>query len=338
VDLNEFIDRGRVRWQRFSKLLDRIEKEGLKSLTLDEAREFGRLYRAASSDLLWARGRSASAELVESLNDLVARGYAQTYPGQRPRLRDAGTYFLTGFPKLVRVEWKAVVAAYSLFLAGMAFGYAAMHLDPGAAIYLVPEEHQELDPDKRVSEEARKDHGASANEQTAFASFLFTHNIQVAFLAFALGLTLGIGTAILLFTNGLFLGALAVAYENKGHAVWFWAWILPHGVPEISAICFAGAAGLILGRALVAPGSRSRTDAMRVEGRTAVRLVLGTIPVFIVAGMIEGTISQIHPPQLPAAFKLTFAAAMAVLLLLYLSRAGKSEEPEPPGLTEGHAA
>ena len=151
MDLNEFIDRGRVRWQRFSKLLDRIEKEGLKSLTLDEAREFGRLYRAASSDLLWARGRSASAELVESLNDLVARGYAQTYPGQRPRLRDAGTYFLTGFPKLVRVEWKAVVAAYSLFLAGMAFGYAAMHLDPGAAIYLVPDRNGNTDANTRLA-------------------------------------------------------------------------------------------------------------------------------------------------------------------------------------------
>ena len=338
MDLNEFIDKGRPRWDRLKRLLDRIEHEGLKSLTLDEAREFGRLYRGASSDLLWARGRAASAELVASLNDLVARGYAQTYPGKRPRLHDAVTFVATGFPQLVRLEWKAVVAAYAITFGGALFGYAAMHLDPGAAIYLVPEEHQSLDPDKRVSHEAQKDEGMSANDQTAFSSFLFTHNIQVAYTAFALGLTLGIGTAILLFVNGLFLGALAVFYEAKGHALWFWAWILPHGVPEISAICLAGAAGLILGRALVAPGSRSRADALRVEGRTAVRIVLGTMPIFVVAGIIEGTISQIHEPHLPSLVKLAFAATMAVLLLLYLLRSGRSEEAGASRPKEAHAA
>jgi len=337
VDLNEFIDHGRPRWQRLSKLLDRIEREGLKALSLEEAREFGRLYRAASSDLLWARGRSASAELVEALNDLVARGYAQTYPGRRPRLRDVSEFYLRGFPRLVRTEWKAVVAAYVLFLGGGLFGYAAMQLDPGAAVFLVPDQHQSLDPDQRVEREAKNDKGMSANDQTAFSSFLFTHNIQVAFLAFALGLTLGVGTVILLFVNGIFLGALAVAYETKGHAVWFWAWILPHGVPEISAICLAGAAGILLGRALVAPGSRSRADALRVEGRLAVRLVLGTLPIFVVAGIIEGTLSQIHEPHLPSVVKLLFAAAMAVLLGLYLLRAGR-EDPEAPRLTEAHAA
>ncbi len=337
MDLNEFIEQGRPRWHRLTRLLDRIESAGLKSLSLEEAREFGRLYRAASSDLLWARGRSASAELVESLNDLVARGYAQTYPGKRPRLRDAVEFYRRGFPQLVRAEWKAVVAAYVLFLSGMLFGYAAMQLDPSSAVYLVPEQHQSLDPDKRVAEEAKNEKGMSADHQTAFSSFLFTHNIQVAFLAFALGLTLGIGTVILLFVNGVFLGALAVAYEAKGHAVWFWAWILPHGVPEISAICLAGAAGLLLGRALVAPGSRSRADALRVEGRLAVRLVLGTLPIFVAAGIIEGTLSQIHEPRLPSVVKLTFAAAMAVLLAAYLLRAGR-EDPEAPRLTEAHAA
>ncbi|MBI5543826.1 MAG: stage II sporulation protein M [Deltaproteobacteria bacterium] len=337
MDLNEFIDRGRPRWQRLSKLLDRIEREGLKSLTIEEAREFGRLYRAASSDLLWARGRSASAELVESLNDLVARGYAQTYPGQRPRLREVSVFYRSGFPRLVRAEWKAVVAAYALFLGGGLFGYVAMQLDPASAIFLVPGDHQSLDPDKRVSQEAQGSEGHSANEQTAFASFLFTHNIQVAFLAFALGLTLGIGTAILLFVNGIFLGALAVAYESKGHTAWFWAWILPHGVPEISAICLAGAAGLILGRAMVAPGSRSRADALRFEARLAVRLVLGTLPIFVVAGIIEGTISQIHEPHLPSVVKLAFAGTMAVLLALYLLRSGR-EDPEAPRLTEAHVS
>jgi uncharacterized membrane protein SpoIIM required for sporulation len=292
VDLNEFIEQGRPAGSRHPPPRPH-RSAGLKSLSLEEAREFAASTRRLLGPALGARALGLGGA-VESLNDLVALGYAQTYPGKRPRLRDAVEFYRRGFPQLVRAEWKAVVAAYVLFLSGMLFGYAAMQLDPSSAVYLVPEQHQSLDPDKRVAEEAKNEKGMSADHQTAFSSFLFTHNIQVAFLAFALGLTLGIGTVILLFVNGVFLGALAVAYEAKGHAVWFWAWILPHGVPEISAICLAGAAGLLLGRALVAPGSRSRADALRVEGRLAVRLVLGTLPIFVAAGIIEGTLSQIH--------------------------------------------
>jgi len=338
VNVDEFIAHGRPRWERLSKLLDRIESGGLATLRLEEAREFGRLYRAASSDLLWARGQAASAELVLFLNDLVARGYAQTYPGHRPRLKDALAFYTGGFPRLVRREWKAFVAAWALFLGGGAFGYVAMHLDPSASVLLVPAEHQKLDPDKRISDEAQGD-TAGAQTQAAFSSFLFTPNIQGAFLAFALGLTLGVGTSILLFTNGLMLGALAVVYETKGHAVWFWAWILPHGVPEISAICLAGAAGLLLGRALVAPGDRDRASALRAEGKTAVQLVLGTLPIFVVAGLIEGTLSQIHEPHLPSEVKLLFALAMAALLLVYLLAAGRDRTGEgEPRVTAGHGA
>ncbi len=321
MELNDFIDRGRPRWGRLSLLLDRIESQGLKTLTLEEAREFGRLYRAASSDLLWARSRSASAELVEYLNDLVARGYAQTYPGDRPKLGDALSFFLTGFPRLLRAHWKVFAASYLIFLVGMGFGYAGMWLDPGAGVYLVPEQHQQLDPDQRIKDAG--EHRASGEEQSVFASFLFTHNIQVAFFAFALGLTMGLGTAILLFLNGLMLGSLAFVYQSKGHATWFWAWILPHGVPEITAICLAGAAGLVLGAALLAPGRLSRAEALRERGRIAVRLCLGTLPMFVFAGLIEGTLSQIHEPQIPSAVKLIFAAVVAVLLAGWLALAGR---------------
>jgi uncharacterized membrane protein SpoIIM required for sporulation len=326
VDLNDLMERGRPRWARLSSLLDQMEGKGLKALSLDEVREFGRLYRAASSDLLWARGHAASAELVEYLNDLVARGYAQTYPGQRPRLAEVGVFLARGFPRLVRSQWKAVFASFALFLSGGLFGYVAMELDQSAAIFLVPADHQSLDPDARVEHGASSGGTMGGQAQTAFSSFLFTHNIQVAFLAFALGLTLGIGTVVLLFSNGLILGALAQVYAAKGHAIWFWAWILPHGIPEITAICLAGAAGLAIGRAMIAPGDRPRGGALREDGRMAVKMVLGTIPIFIVAGITEGTISQIHEPHLPSAVKLAYAAAMAAILGFYLLRVGRKDD------------
>ena len=183
-----------------------------------------------------ARGHAVSADLVEYLNALVARGYAQTYPGQPVRIRDAGAFVARGFPRLVRREWKAVLASYLLFFLGLGFGYVAIAVDPDAALALVPAEHQHLDPVERVHLEESPEAGLNGGEQAQFAGLLFTHNIEVAFLVFALGLSVGVGTVVMLWYNGLMLGALAMAYQAKGEALWFWAWILPHGVVEISAI------------------------------------------------------------------------------------------------------
>ncbi len=226
--------------------------------------------------------------------------------------------FLTrGFPDVMRREWRAYAASVLLFLGGMGFGWLGMVFDPDAAPYLVPEQHLHMDPTKRATEEAKKEN-ASVQEQAAFSSFLFTHNISVAFLAFALGLTAGVGTAIALFANGLMLGSLAWVYSSKGMTGWFWAWILPHGIPEISAICIAGAAGFVMARALVAPRGLSRRKALRKESTTAVKMLLGTLALFVLAGCIEGTISQIHPPRLSVVFKITFALVVGSGVYAYL--------------------
>jgi uncharacterized membrane protein SpoIIM required for sporulation len=166
--------------------------------------------------------------------------------------------------------------------------------------------------------EEAKDGTSSAESQAAFASMLLTNNIQVAFLAFAAGVTAGVGTAFLLFFNGVLLGALAWVYENKGLAAWFWAWILPHGIPELTAIAIAGAAGFVIARGMVAPKGLARREAVRLEAVTAVQLLLGTVALFILAGFIEGSISQIHPPRLSIAFKLSFAIFVGSAVYAYL--------------------
>ncbi|MBN8466587.1 stage II sporulation protein M [Corallococcus exiguus] len=317
MEMAEFIETRRPRWQQLESLLDKSEGEGLRKLSLDEARSLGKLYRAVSSDLLWVRARSGSADVSAYLNDLVGRAYALTYPGRRPRFADVWAFVARGFPALLRHEWRMYVASVLLFLAGAGFGYVGMVVDPDAGHYLVPGQHVSLDPVKRAADEAAGK-GMTVEEQAQFTTFLFTHNIQVAFLAFALGVTLGLGTAVMLFVNGLFLGALAQVYAAKGMAGWFWAWILPHGIPEISAICIAGAAGLVIARGMVAPGGLSRGQALRKEAVTAVKMLFGTLVLFVLAGFIEGTVSQIHPPKLSVAFKVGFALTVGAGVYAYL--------------------
>lgn len=318
MEMPEFVEAHRPRWQRLEALLDKAEGRGLKGLGLEEARTLGRLYRAVSSDLLWVRARGGSAEVSEYLNDLVGRAYALTYPGRRPRWADVWGFVARGFPALLRQEWRMYVASLLLFLAGVGFGYLGMLMDPHAAPYLVPTEHLTLDPVQRAAEEAQGS-GMSVDDQARFSAFLFAHNIQVAFLAFALGVTAGLGTAIMLFVNGLLLGALAQVYTAKGLAGWFWAWILPHGIPEITAICIAGAAGFVMARGQVAPRGLPRGVALRQEALTAVKLLFGTLVLFVLAGLVEGTISQIHPPRLSVAFKVSFALTVGLGVYAYLA-------------------
>jgi len=317
MEIAEFVELKRPRWAALERLLDKAESQGLKKLNLDEARALSRLYRGASSDLLWVRSRAGSADVNGYLNDLVARAYALTYPGKQFRFAEVTSFVTTGFPDLMRREWRAFVAALLVMFAGYGFGWVGMVFDPDAALYLVDEQHLHLDPVKRAENEA-KEEKSSIQSQAAFSSFLFTHNIGVAFFTFALGITAGVGSALMLFITGILLGSLAWVYASKGLMGWFWAWILPHGIPELTAICIAGAAGFIIARGMIAPKGLSRRSAVRREAVTAVKLLLGTLALFVLAGCIEGTISQIHPPRLSIAFKIGFALVVGTGVYVYL--------------------
>ncbi|MCL2626028.1 MAG: stage II sporulation protein M [Cystobacterineae bacterium] len=317
MDLAQFVNEKRHRWESLERLLQIAETQGVGVFSIEEGKAFIRLYRLASSDLAWSQTHAGLSELVDYLNRLVARAYAQVAP--RPKLRVGALFlfFLEGFPKHFIREWRLFVLAGGLFLGGAGFGYLAAHSNPELAHHIIPEEHLQEDPTQRAQREATGE-VAAGDRQVLFASFLFTHNIQVAILCFCMGLTLGIGTAVLLFLNGVLLGGLAWVYAQKGLFAWFCAWILPHGIPEITVICIAGAAGFLLARGIVSPKGKKRGAALYEASKTATQLLLGTFPLFVYAGVIEATLSQIHPPKLSMAFKLSFALFSGLLVYAYL--------------------
>lgn len=332
-DPSKFVEERSKSWQELEQLLERAHSSGVQSLDLralgvDGARRLGKLYRAVSGDLVRARTEVVDASITDYLNDLVARSYALVYAAEEgSRFGALFRFFASGYPALVRAEAPMMFLSAFLLFGGAGLGGVVYAIDPDARGVLIPEQHAEMTPDERIAEEEMGD-GHASGEAAQFSSFLFTHNIQVTFMVFALGITAGIGTAALLFANGVPLGALAVEYHQSGDGVFFWAWILPHGIPELTAIVVAGAAGLILARGMLAPGRRRLKDALTHEARRAARLVVGTMPVLILAGVIEGTISQMHAPGMPYWAKLVFAAIVGVALYAWLLRAGKVEDAE----------
>lgn len=324
MDLVTFIERRRPVWEALGRILDETESLRLESLEFERLKELGRLYREVSADLLWARSHRAGVEVVDYLNDLVARTYARLHPSRHIRWRTIGRFFKVDYPRLVRRHRRAIALSALCFVAGGLFGAGCMAFDPAAWVYLLPDGHRYDDPADRVQREGRGESLVGPDRQAAFAAYLFTHNIEVTILIFAVGVFAGVLTALLLFMNGVLIGALAYAYHAAGQGLFFWAWILPHGGLELSAVFIAGGAGFVLGRAVLAPGRRTRLDALREEGRDAVRLILGLVPVLIAAGLTEGTLSQWHAPFVPPGVKLAYAAVTTALLWLWLTRSGRA--------------
>lgn len=319
TDVDRFIVRRADDWKRLSELLALVESAGTQGLRLTDAHELARLYRRACADLLVSRGELMDAALADYLDALVARAYAQVY-AQRPQTaRRAWNFVWNEFPSLVRKERRLVLLAAALFLFGAALGAFVVLTDKSALAVVVPDMHLDQTPGERIEGE-RVLGGHDVGRSAVFSSFLFTHNIQVTFLVFALGMTFGLGTAGVLFWNGIPIGALAAQYHRSGEALFFWAWILPHGVVELSVVRIAGAAGFVLARGLWLPGELTRQVALTREARTAVRLILGGMPMLVVAGLVEGTISQMHAPNVPYWVKLTFAGGLFLAMLAYLQR------------------
>jgi uncharacterized membrane protein SpoIIM required for sporulation len=162
------------------------------------------------------------------------------------------------------------------------------------------------------------------------SSAILTNNLSVSFAAFAMGITAGIGTTWILFFNGMLLSVVGAACHRAGMSVALWSFVAPHGALELPAICIAGGAGLLLGRGLVVPGLLPRRDALRLDARSAVQILLGVVPLLVIAGIIEGFIS---PVTIEPAVKFAIGASMLVLLGLYLLRAGatRAASSVPPG-------
>lgn len=314
MDPNRWIAKRRENWQQLEELLMQIEEKGVRSLNAAQAQMFGRLYRRTAADLAVVQAQIASYELESYLNTLMARSFPVMYRQQKRTWRRTLSVLWEAVPSLLRRTATVHLLAMSIFMGSGLFGFLAYSMDSQAAFFFRPGGVEKLERSLQRSEKM----GAVISSSVApvFATKIMTNNIQVCFLAFALGLTFGIGTFLLLWMNGLLLGTYAAVAHKYGVGTLFWSYILPHGIIELTAIFMAGGAGFLLAKALWFPGEKRRRDALREQGRAAIQVVLAIIPMLIVAGLIEGFVTPAG--GLGAAAKLLFALATVPPLLIFL--------------------
>lgn len=315
MDVARFVEERRSDWERLDQLL-RAADRGLGRLAKVDLRELGALYRQASSDLARAQSAAADAGLVDYLTTLVVRGHGIIYRPERGRLGHLWAYFSRDYPRLVRQEWRPILLALLAAVLPALWCYLMASLDPQFLEAVAP-------PGLRERLERGELWVYRINPIAPYASSaIMTNNIGVAFTFFALGITFGAGTLWALIQNGVHFGVTAVIVGQTRMAPEFWAFVVPHGALEIPTAFIEGGAGFILGAALLFPGDLRRKDALVARGRVAVRLVLGSVPLLVIAGILEAFFSPLPPATLPLGTKFLAGAAIFSAFLLYILRAG----------------
>jgi uncharacterized membrane protein SpoIIM required for sporulation len=316
MPIDRFINERKTVWQRLEELLDLLDRMTLRRLHREEVRELGRIYRRTASDLAIARAESRDPRLVNYLNSLVIRAHGRIYRADaqgRRRIRD---FFAQDFPQSFRRTWRYTATAFGVFLVFSAIAFFGTRHDPDFS------EFAGISPFFRETVINNRTHWwERLNEANQIGSTqIFTNNIRVTFYAFALGAMLGVGTLYILAYNGAMFGAIIALTYRAGFGNALLSFVVGHGVIELSCIFIAGGAGLLIGTALLMPGDLSRGDALKSRGMEAVRLIVGCVPVLVVAGIIEAFIS---PQTIPAAIKISIGVITGIVLYLYLFLAGR---------------
>jgi uncharacterized membrane protein SpoIIM required for sporulation len=325
IDLERFVAAERPCWAELERALAKLESDPNHKMSLDDLRRFHFLYERTAADLARITTFSAEPETRRFLESLVARAYSEIHETRERRTRlHLLQWFFQTLPQTFRAHARAFYVSLAITLAGCSFGSLAILLDPASKPVLMPFPHLLQDPAKRVAEEEQARADRLEGKKTSFSAFLMTHNVKVSILTMAMGMLWGVGTIVLLFYNGIMVGAVAADYIRAGQMKFLLGWLLPHGVIEIPAILIAGQAGLVLAFALVGWGNRdSLRLRLRIVSRDIVTLVFGVGLLLVWAGIVEAFLSQYHEPVLPYAVKIAFGLVELVLLILFLARSGR---------------
>ena len=279
-------------------------------------------FRALCHDLSLSRDREYSRPLQDDLHRRVLRAHQRVYGAQARQGSAWLDFFLGAFPALVRREWPTVAVSAVLFLVPFLGAIAAVQWAPDW-VYLV------LAPEQVGSVEGMyaptAEHVGRPREATtewAMWGFYVANNVRIDFQCFAGGLVFGLGSVFFLLYNGLVLGAVAGHLTQIGYIETFWGFVAGHSALELMGVAFSGAAGLMLGSALISPGSRSRAAAVRARSGVAARMIAGAAVMTFLAAFVEAFWS---PNQVvPVTMKYATGATLWLLLTAYFVYAGRT--------------
>jgi uncharacterized membrane protein SpoIIM required for sporulation len=312
--VHEFIRTRQGAWTQLQSFLEQARRLSLARVPLNVFREGSALYRQTVADLAYARMCFPGHPLVKEIEQLVGHAHSLLYQAERATSTSWTGFWRETWPCRVRQAAGPILFATGLFWAGAVLGFLLTARNPVLESFFISTPMRAAIEAKRLWTESLTRTAPSSGSHIA------ANNINVSLLAWGLGLTFGIGTVWLLFFNGLMLGAISAACLRAGMLLPLTEFVVAHGSLELPAIWLSGGAGLLMARAMLFPGRYRRRDELRLNGRTSVQIMVGIVPLLLVAGTIEAFIS---PSSLSGIAKATLGLSLAVALLSYIIAGGQ---------------
>ncbi|MCB1065989.1 MAG: stage II sporulation protein M [Verrucomicrobiae bacterium] len=335
LDLDQFIQRERPYWDELLDMMRLRDNQPSREAPLAEVQRFLYLYQRASADLVKLKTFAGDVEVRAWLENVVARAYSQLHERRAEGIPFRPWKWLSQtFPQTFRRHWRAFVLSSGTFWAGALLGAIIMMWNPEMKTEFIPAQfsHTHESPSKRVEREEKQEFDAFAGRQS-FSTQLMANNIKVSILAMVSGITYGVLTIVILFSNGLLIGIIGCDYLLDGQGVFLTAWLLPHGSWELPAIFIGGQAGLVIARAMFGWGTNLRLRQRFARIRDDLLTLIGGAALLMVgAGLVESFLSQYHSPNLYP-WKIAFGAFQLAILFGYLVFCGRGKDKPKPGKT-----
>ncbi len=313
--MGNFVARNKPDWDELERLVAKAKKK-LRRMTPEELSRLDVLYRRTTVHLAQVATRTTDMHLLAYLNALAAAAHSLIYlPPRKSVWAGAASFLFEGFVRLVARNWKFHAASAALLMGGALLGYFASMHDPLAAYALMMPGDTRTPgaTPEQLLDVLHSGRDGGRGGKFVFASFLFSHNLKVGLIAMALGVLAGVPTIILVLYNGMMLGAFVAIHHRAGIVAEVWAWILPHGIPELGAIILFGGVGLMFAQAVVSPGRMTRSAALKRAGVVASQTCLGSGAMLVLAAIVESYLRQSH---LSTEARLALAGGMAALFLM----------------------
>lgn len=304
----QFIKINSNTWKELEGLTSIIDKKGIRKLPSKDVKRFLGIFRQTSHHLAYARTHFPESSTVTYLNSVLSKCHSHVYAVKKFSLRDIWDYIAYGFPKALKDYKWYILSSFGFFAFGIALSLILVSINSDNASLFVPQQYLQ------GIKEGNK--GGGEWNYPLMSSYIMVNNILVSLKAFVYGITLGLGTIQVLFTNGTMLGSLTGLVYIYGNPTNFWSLILPHGVIELTAIFISGGAGIIIAKSILIPGEHTRRHSLIKGAKEASSLIMGIILMLIIAGVIEGFYT---PLNISETSKLVFAAMTAVVLAVYFS-------------------
>ena len=300
-----FLHQNADRWKEFESSLDKKSE--------CDSDELASLFIQVLDDLSYAKTFYPESSTTQYLQGLAARAHTLLYKNKRENRSRILYFWKEELPQIIRASHKELLIALTIFLAALAIGAISARHDTGFVRLILGDAYV----NKTLENMCNDDPMAIYKSMQQWDMFLAItlNNVRVSFLAFAFGIFFSLGTGYILFSNGVMVGAFQYMFYQHGLLFESMLTIYIHGTLELSAIVIAGGAGIVMGNGFLFPGTYSRLESFINAARRGAKIIIGLVPIFIVAGFLEGFVTRYT--EMPLALSLSIIGGSLAIIVWY---------------------